>query len=49
MSKLGVQLLHAKKKLPITRYFAIQMLHHHKLKSDSEDYRLEHVRGFKLA
>ena len=32
------------RKLQITRYFTIQMLHYHKLKSDSEDYKLEQVR-----
>ena len=30
------------------RYFTAQMLHYHKLKSDSEDYKLEQVRGFSL-
>jgi hypothetical protein len=36
------------RKLQITRYFTTQMLHYHKLESDSEDYKLEQVSGFKL-
>jgi hypothetical protein len=36
------------RKSQVTRYFTTQMLHYHKLESDSGDYKLEQVRVFHL-
>ena len=40
--------LACQRKSQITRYFTTQMIHYHKLKSDSEDYKTEQVRVFYL-
>jgi hypothetical protein len=45
---IGNRALGRQRKSQITRYFTAQMLHYHRLKSDSEDYKSEQVRGFNL-